>query len=347
MYWCLRNLEEWHMTESIRSSSESFIKGNSEPVNFYCSLLTDTQLIHTIMDNSQDTIYFKDVNSKFILNSKAHAIQFGFADPREMIGKCDQDFFPNSFSANALRDEQEIMRTGVPIIGRIEKWVKDNGEVIWFSASKYPLYDEKGNIVGTWGTSRDISALKNSENEVQRMNQELALANAKLKKISVMDELSDLFNLRYFYEMMRKTMMMFSRVQKRGVPSTFSLVLIDIDDFKIINDVYGHLIGDQAIYQVAQTLKRASRASDDCFRYGGDEFAIILPDTDKAEAIKVAERLRKIVEKNKFQLGKVSLGLTICLGVATYTVQEDPMEIVSEADKNLYESKAKGKNRVS
>lgn len=335
------------MAEEIMSAFESSMQGDSESDKVFIPALTDTQLIHTIMDNSQDTIYFKDVNSKFLLNSKAHAIQFGFSDPLEMVGKCDKDFFPDSFSGNALRDEQEIMQTGVPIIGRIEKWVKDNGEIVWFSASKYPLYDSNGNIVGTWGTSRDISALKNSENEIQRVNQELALANAKLKKISVMDELSDLFNLRYFYEVMSKTMMMFSRVQKRGVQSTFSLLLIDIDDFKKINDVYGHLIGDQAIYHVAQHLKRASRASDDCFRYGGDEFAIILPDTDRVEALKMAERLRKAVEKNKLQLGEVMIALTICLGVATYTFQSDPMEIVSEADKKLYESKEKGKNQVS
>jgi len=335
------------MAEEIMSSFEPSIQGDSDSDKVNIPALTDTQLIHTIMDNSQDTVYFKDANSKFLLNSKAHAIQFGVSDPLELVGKSDNDFFPESFTGNALRDEQEIMRTGVPIIGRIEKWVKDNGELVWFSASKYPLYDSNGNIVGTWGTSRDISALKNSENEIQRVNQELALANAKLKKISVMDELSDLFNLRYFYEIMSKTMMMFSRVQKRGVQSTFSLILIDIDDFKKINDVYGHLIGDQAIYHVAQTLKRASRASDDCFRYGGDEFAIILPDTDKDEAMKMAERLRKAVEKNRMQSGDISIGLTICLGVATYTFQSDPMEIVSEADKKLYESKGKGKNQVS
>lgn len=335
------------MEEDIMSSFEPFMKGNSGSDDVHLPLLTDTQLIHTIMDNSQDTIYFKDVSSKFILNSKAHAIQFGLSDPMEMIGKSDKDFFPDSFTDNASRDEQEIMRTGIPIIGRIEKWVKDNGELVWFSASKYPLYDNQGKIVGTWGTSRDISALKNSENEVQRMNQELALANARLKKISVMDELSDLFNLRYFYEIMRKTMMMFSRVQKRGVISTFSLVLIDIDDFKKINDVYGHLVGDQAIYHVAQILKRASRASDDCFRYGGDEFAIILPDTDRDEAIKLAERLRKLVEKSKMRSGDIWIGLTICLGIATYTFQSDPMEIIQEADKKLYESKGKGKNQVS
>jgi diguanylate cyclase (GGDEF)-like protein/PAS domain S-box-containing protein len=335
------------MAEEIMSSVEPSLQGDSDSDKVNIPALTDTQLIHTIMDNSQDTIYFKDANSKFLLNSKAHAIQFGVSDPLELVGKCDNDFFPESFTGNAQRDEQEIMRTGVPIIGRIEKWVRDNGELVWFSASKYPLYDSKGNIVGTWGTSRDISALKNSEIEIQRVNQELALANAKLKKISVMDELSDLFNLRYFYEIMSKTMMMFSRVQKRGVQSTFSLLLIDIDDFKRINDVYGHLVGDQAIYHVAQLLKRASRTSDDCFRYGGDEFAVILPDTDRDEAFKMAERLRKTVEKNKMQSGDISIGLKICLGVATYTFQSDPMEIVSEADKKLYESKGKGKNQVS
>lgn len=308
--------------------------------------LTESQLIQTIMNNSLDTIYFKDRESRFIFNSKAHVIQFGFEDPQALIGKTDFDFYPPEFAENARRDEQEIMRTGTPIVGRVERWEKDNGDVVWFSASKYPLYDEKGNIVGTWGTTRDISDLKAAEKELEHVNHEYELLNNKLKELSVVDELSGLYNRRHFYETLNKTMKIFFRVRGRGYSSTFSLVLMDIDDFKNINDTYGHLVGDMAIKHIADLIKNNTRLSDYVFRYGGDEFAIVLPDTDYPGSKELAGRLRKIVESDPLAYHGSTINLTISLGTSTYSDQIDAMEIVQEADMKLYEAKNAGKNQV-
>src|SRR5664279_1284693 len=91
------------------------------------AVLSDSQLIRTIMNNSQYTIYFKDVHSRFILNSKAHALQFGLSDPSDLKGKSDLDYYPEPFVRKSIQDEQEIMRTGLPLIGIVEKWDRDNG----------------------------------------------------------------------------------------------------------------------------------------------------------------------------------------------------------------------------
>lgn len=319
---------------------------DNEASAFESCVLTQTKIIETIMENSQDTIYFKDKDSRFLFNSRAHVVQFGFEDPRAMIGKSDFDVYPRDFAESARRDEEEIMRTGTPIIGRIERWVKDDGDVVWFSASKYPLYDDDDQILGTWGTTRDITDLKKTEKELELVNREYEALNNKLKELSVIDELSGLYNRRHFYDTLSKTMKIFSRVRGRGYASSFSLVLIDIDDFKFINDVYGHVFGDIAIRHVAQLLRSQTRLSDYVFRYGGDEYAIILPDTDCKGAKELGERLRKTIAVTPLTRDGKEITLKISLGTATFDEQVDAMDIVQQADQKLYEAKNNGKNQV-
>lgn len=314
--------------------------------DFEPCVLSQTKIIETIMENSQDTIYFKDKDSRFLFNSRAHVFQFGLEDPRALIGKSDYDLYPRIFADSARRDEEEIMRTGQPIIGRIERWVKDDGDVVWFSASKYPLYDDDGQILGTWGTTRDITDLKKTEKELELVNREYEVLNNKLKELSVIDELSGLYNRRHFYDTLSKTMKIFSRVRSRGYASSFSLLLIDIDDFKYINDEYGHVFGDIAIRHVAQLLRSHTRLSDYVFRYGGDEFAIILPDTDIKGAQELGERLRRTISGTPLTRDNHEITLEISLGTATFDEQVDAMDIVQQADQKLYEAKNNGKNQV-
>lgn len=308
--------------------------------------LTDRQLVRTIMDNSSDTIYFKDIHSAFILNSKAHAMQFGVECPEQLIGKNDADFYPPYFANRALEDEQEIMRTGKPILGRIERLEKEDGEVVWFSASKYPLYDDNGVIAGTWGTSRDITALKQAEQELERVNGQLAAANAKLKELAIIDELSGLYNRRHFYDILQKTVKSYARLKEKGRVSYFCLLLVDIDVFKRINDTYGHLAGDAMIRNVAKFLVEHTRSSDYAFRYGGDEFALLLPDCDLAGGHLLADRLREALQKKVFTYAGIELRLTISVGVACCDGSEDAKDVVHDADTMLYQSKNNGRNCV-
>jgi len=310
------------------------------------AVLSDSQLIRTIMNNSQDTIYFKDVNSRFILNSKAHALQFGLADPSDLKGKSDLDYYPEPFVRKAIQDEKEIMRTGLPLIGIVEKWDRDNGTSVWFSASKYPLYNDFGQIVGTWGTSRDITDLKSAELQLERVNARLEQANAKLLDLAVIDELSALYNRRNFDDILQKTCKIYQRLRDRGMIAEFCLLILDIDDFKMINDTYGHLEGDTAIKYIANLLTAHARASDSVFRYGGDEYALIMPDTSYAGGFELAERLRTIVENNPLHLGDNLVNMTISVGISTYGSHTEPKHMILEADNNLYVCKHEGKNRV-
>ena len=118
---------------------------------------SDEKILDVIRDYSNDTIYFKDHQSRFIWNNRSHAAQFGISDPREMVGKTDADYFPKDFATRARKEEMEIMETRIPLISNIEKLEKPDGSVVWYSASKYPIIDEKDNVIGTWGIRSDRS----------------------------------------------------------------------------------------------------------------------------------------------------------------------------------------------
>jgi diguanylate cyclase (GGDEF)-like protein/PAS domain S-box-containing protein len=298
------------------------------------------------MDNSQDTIYFKDTQSRFILNSRAQAKQFGVSGPEDLLGKTDADFYPQAFAEKAAEVEREVMRTATPIIGMVEKWDRKDGTAVWFSASKYPLYNESGQIVGTWGTSRDVTALKSTEEELERVNARLKQANAKLLELAVIDELSGLFNRRNFDEVLQKVFDSFSRLRECEIPASFCLLLLDIDNFKAINDTYGHLEGDNAIRSVASLLASRARISDYSFRYGGDEYAVILPNTTLKGGVELAERLRVIIENNPIRVDNGVINLTVSVGVSCFACQKEAREMLLEADTNLYVCKHEGKNRV-
>lgn len=169
--------------------------------------------------------------------------------------------------------------------------------------------------------------------------QETLLENNKLEKLSVTDSVTGLFNHRYFLDNLQKEIDRALRHHR-----ALSLILIDIDLFKTFNDQMGHPKGDELLKLVADQLKNGVRTIDSVSRYGGDEFAITLPDTPKEGAHEVAERLRQAFIHS--QLGQ-SYQVTISLGVASLSDDINSMDLlVEKADKALYLAKKKGKNQT-
>ncbi len=127
------------------------------------ALMEERHLLRTLMDNLPDYIYFKDRDSRFIRTTKAHAKVFGLSDPAQAIGKTDFDFFSDEHAQPAFADEQEIIRTGQPMLTKEEKETWPDGRETWVSTTKMPLRDVNGNIIGTFGISRDITERKQAE----------------------------------------------------------------------------------------------------------------------------------------------------------------------------------------
>ncbi len=177
----------------------------------------------------------------------------------------------------------------------------------------------------------------------------VAMANAmlykKIEKLAITDGLTKVYNHRYFYKKIEEEA---ERSKRYG--TSFSLVMIDVDYFKKFNDKYGHRAGDNALYNVAQVLKAGTRAIDVVSRYGGEEFAIVLPETDAASARVVAERIRRAVQDTYFPVSEDHPPVRVTVSIGISSAPQDTIdvnELIEMADKALYYSKETGKNRVS
>ncbi len=174
----------------------------------------------------------------------------------------------------------------------------------------------------------------------------LAIENSQLYEKTVIrahtDPLSELWNHGHFHYLLQAEL---EKAKATSMP--LSLIMVDIDDFKVYNDALGHQVGDKLLKELAQLLKNQSRKMDYVCRYGGEEFTIILPETGKKEAFLIAERLREDTKTHPFAHEEIMPGkkLTVSLGLATFPEDaSNPSELISRSDKALYQAKRKGKN---
>jgi two-component system cell cycle response regulator len=166
---------------------------------------------------------------------------------------------------------------------------------------------------------------------------------SKLENLAITDGLTKLYNLRHFYHLLEIEI---DRCKRYGHP--LALLLLDIDNFKIYNDTYGHLEGDKVLIRLGQIITSCLRTMDSAFRYGGEEFTVILPETAAEEAKIVAHRVKTVVEHEKFipEPGK-AVRITISIGVTEYCNKEQLSSFIKRADQAMYLSKERGRNTIS
>jgi diguanylate cyclase (GGDEF)-like protein len=172
-------------------------------------------------------------------------------------------------------------------------------------------------------------------------------AHEQLRVISDTDYLTGAYNRRYFMERLHDEV---ERCARHGLP--FSLALIDIDDFKAVNDGHGHSAGDEVLRQLALTCMSEARSIDTFARFGGEEFAMLLPQTGLSEALRWLDRLRDRVAQLRVELPDASLGVTVSIGVASpaqllHAPAAEINAVLRIADEALYRAKREGKNRVA
>lgn len=226
--------------------------------------------------------------------------------------------------------------------GEVSKWQADylmktkDGRRIWVSDISYPWFDDSGAIIGSVGSLRDISDRIAAENKVKE----------ELKRIANTDPLTGIANRRVFFEKAEEEL---KRI-KRG-RGEFSMLLMDIDHFKKINDSYGHDVGDFILIEVTKVIKSCLREIDIPARLGGEEFGIFLPETHAQGAFHVAERVRAAIAKHVFMADakqKRPIGCTISIGIATARFDDDidATRMYKMADTRLYIAKNSGRNQV-
>ncbi len=284
-------------------------------------------LLETLMDNVPDSIYFKDRQSRFTRINRHAAARYGIASPELAVDRTDADFFTEEHAAQALRDEQEIIRTGQPLVNLEEKETLADGSVRWVSTTKLPLHDRAGNIVGTFGISRDITERKRIEEQLQRM--------------AFYDALTDLPNRALFFDRVQH---LFQRARRPLDNSMFAVLYLDLDGFKAINDSLGHQAGDELLVGTARRLERCLRPADTLARIGGDEFTLLVDEIGcEADATGVAARIHEeLVAPIKVRGHEVfaSVSVGIALSSAGF---ENPDDMLREADAAMYRAKTAGR----
>ena len=253
---------------------------------------------------------------------------------RYVIQKRETIFIPDFKAEDAEVKEDEVIRVpgydictflGVPLILR--------GEVIGVLSAQADSPN-----------AFDPNQVRLVETIAQQTS--ISIDNAKLfektQEMAITDSLTGLYNRRYFYLILDNEIERAKRYQ-----SPLSLIMIDIDHFKLVNDKFGHLAGDEVLHSISGISKKLLRQIDNMFRYGGEEFMIILPETNQEEALNVAERIRSTIAETAIQIKKGSVKLTISIGVSEYGENHPaPNEFIEIVDKAMYDAKKAGRNCV-
>ncbi len=245
----------------------------------------------------------------------------------EVVGKNCRFLQGKGCDPNELKKIRTALKEGTSTIALLSNYRKD-GSQFWNELHISPIRDEEGTVTHFVGVQYDIT---------QRVH-----AEQDLKRLATTDYLTGTFNRRYFFEACEREL---NRAQRYSHPTT--VLMVDIDQFKNINDTHGHAAGDEALVCFSATCRDLLRGEDILGRFGGEEFAILLPETDKTGAAQVAERLRARIEKVQITNEKHAFQFTVSIGAALCSPADDSVKkILDRADQALYEAKSAGRNRV-
>lgn len=176
--------------------------------------------------------------------------------------------------------------------------------------------------------------------ELELKQTQLLKLNNQLETLSITDGLTGLKNRRFFIEKLEEYLSQYTQTN-----NPFSLLMFDMDHFKLVNDTHGHLIGDKVLMQFAKLITDFFPKENTIARYGGEEFVVIMPCTDEEKSIHVAELLRRAIQSAEWEMDKIAV--TVSIGVATSNLNETTTSILAKADKALYCSKENGRNKVT
>jgi len=291
--------------------------------------LRESEEVHRLLaDNANDVIWTMDLSGKFTYISPSVEKLRGFSVEEVMHQSKEELLCPSSLvlMEKGLEDAIYYVQNNLPFkVFRddVEQSCKD-GTTVWTDLTVSGIYDKDNHFLGMLGVSRDITERRMMEEEVRRLTE--------------LDRLTQLYN-RYKLDSVLK----FEFERSRRSNSLFSIILFDIDDFKKVNDIYGHVVGDSVLKEFSEIIKSHIRKIDTAGRWGGEEFMIILPESSADGGEILAEKLR--VQINAYNFTTVG-HITASFGVAGFDANISDIELIARADESMYRAKKTGKNRV-
>ena len=281
------------------------------------------------MEAAIDGMALLNEEGEYVYLNKAHAKLYGYEDAGELIGKSWRILYDSDV---LQRFEQEIM----PEFSRKGDWY---GETIGTkkNGGKFP---QELSLTAT--ANGGLICVVRDITDRKKVEKALRDSEKKYRELSIIDGLTQLYNSRHFYFQLKIEL---ERSNRYEHPLT--LLMLDLDDFKAFNDTYGHIEGDRVLRRLGQMVKSCLRETDLAYRYGGEEFTILLPMTTSADGSVTAERIRTEFKKENFSPAPdQEFYLTVSIGLSQYKPKEDMKTFVHRVDQLMYQGKKNGKDRV-
>jgi diguanylate cyclase (GGDEF)-like protein/PAS domain S-box-containing protein len=295
-------------------------------------MLRESKERYRSLASSVDSMFLVDRDCRYVFMNEGCRLRFG-VPLEDIIGKRYDDFHTGENSKQFAKTVGEVFETGKPI----QMEYQSDRDQSYLLRTFSPVMDQEGkSITAVTISSKDIIDLK-------RMEEELKDSEKRYRELSIVDDLTQLYNSRCFYHQLKMEIDRVSRYEEQPM----TLLLLDLDDFKKFNDAYGHVEGDQVLSRFGQVVKRCLRQTDSAYRYGGEEFTILLPMTASADGAITAERIRTEFKKEIFspEPGQ-DVHMTVSIGLAQYMPQEELKAFVHRVDQLMYQGKKNGKDRV-
>lgn len=299
------------------------------------ALRASEELFRAFMNASPFLSYIKDAAGRLLFYNRAFAQRFGVSE-YAWLGRTDEQLWSRKLSKSVRTHDLEVMAGGRMV--ETEEHIRGtDGSVSSLRSFKFPCNDSAGNVLLA-GVAVDISEEVAHKAELERYHRELEEANDQLRRLAVTDELTGLRNRRAFEE---RLVMEFSMARRRK--RELAVLLIDVDNFKMTNDKYGHAAGDEVLRRLGMILRTTVRLPDLPARYGGEEFVVLLPESGEESAMGLARRVMQRVAAEEWENEPV----TISMGMAAMNESlVNGYQLVELADEALYAAKRAGKNRV-
>ncbi|MCK4827946.1 GGDEF domain-containing protein, partial [bacterium] len=286
-----------------------------------------------IFNTAADGMCVVDKDFNILRTNEAFSTMAGIGKD-EAAGKKCCEVFPCSLRHTAGCALTRILGGEERVECEVEKKRKDGARIPCIMTAT-PFRGSGGKLIGIVESFKDITKRK-------QVQEALRESEKRYMELSITDGLTRLYNSRYFYNQLKSEIERVARYKH-----SLSLLLLDVDNFKHYNDNYGHLEGDKVLVRLGEVIRGCIREVDSAYRYGGEEFTVMLPVTESKKAIAIAERIRKRFETETFSpTPEDTVHVTVSIGTAQYQPDEKLSVFVNRADEAMYEAKKQGKNRA-
>lgn len=348
----ISRLAALNLTEDAVRITEDAVHARRQAEQLSADLTKTTEQMRVTLNSIGDGVIAVDIDGRITFLNPVAAQLTGWMQ-EEAIGQSIKDVFPIINEKNRQPAEDIIERSckephEVALDNNIALITRD-GREIFVEDSVAPILDATGNLLGVVLVFRDVTEKRNAEEMLRRTKDMLETVNRELQEslereqsLARTDGLTGLYNVRHFFELAGHEL---SAALRYRYP--LSILMFDVDGFKQINDLLGHAAGDKVLIWIAKTTSDHMRAADVLARYGGDEFIVLLPQTNAQQALQIAERIRESVAAMRLETG---LSVTLSIGIAeafSDTWDECIETVIRHADKALYMAKEQGRNRTA